>query len=108
MTALLAVIFMGVIVIALLEHTSQQWLAAQAATRHLPRGAAPFAPLLNRYLRLRYHVLDHWIFYSVVFTFGPILTLLAIKKWIAAIYAWREKASGFAFKQERYDLPRVD
>ena len=108
MTALLVVMVLAAVVIALLEHTSQQLLAAQAATGYLPRGAAPFAALLNRYLRLRYHVLDHWIFYSIVFTFGPILVLLGIKKWIAALYAWREKASGFAFKQERYDLPRVE
>jgi hypothetical protein len=94
--------------VAVLEKGAQGLLAQQDARGALPHSYALVVAILNRYLRVRYFVLEHWAL-AILFGFvAPLRILVGVKRWLAALYRWREERSGMAFKQERYDFPRVE
>jgi hypothetical protein len=94
--------------VAVLEKGAQALLAQQDARSALPHSYALVVAVLNRYLRVRYFVLEHWALAILLGLVAPLLILIGVKRWLAALYRWREERSGMAFKQERYDFPRVE
>jgi type IV secretory pathway TraG/TraD family ATPase VirD4 len=102
---LIGLLVLTAMTIALCERSAQALLAKQGAEGDLPASYQVPAAFLNLYLQLRYHVLEHWLFYSVLALLGPVVIYLALKKWLAMVGRMREERAGMSFKQASYSYP---
>ena len=65
-------------------------------------------PILTVYARARAHVFRYWFLYGPAALIAPALLYAAFKKLAAEAARIREKASGFTFADETYELPKRD
>jgi type IV secretory pathway TraG/TraD family ATPase VirD4 len=94
------------VAIGALEHFSQDLLTRQReAGGTLPAQYARTAPLVNRYLRAREHVLSYWPLYALGVVAVPLACFIGFKKLAAHANRSQAKEADMEFEDEKYAFP---